>query len=302
MKALRLIPTGLRLAALVGVIVCAGCVATQPPIEVGLIDRKTADGPVHGYWAKVHLDDPAVEIRVTAPLPAGGPYPAGTEAVLVPVSEWGGAGQATLAINANFFSKALTLPAGTPDPGWARALPVDLVGLSVSDGRVVSPPRLIQGRGDPALLILRDGRARISYVDRTDFPGLVCAVAGIGPTDNGKQPGTLLVTAGRNTGATARVQPAARHPRTAAGLTADGRTLILVVVDGRQQGYSVGLKLPELADLLIELGAADAINLDGGGSSSFRYQPTDGPEITNRPSDGRWRPVGNHLGVWLRRR
>ncbi|MBI2497666.1 MAG: phosphodiester glycosidase family protein [Opitutae bacterium] len=239
---------------------------------------------------------------MTAPLPAGGSYPAGTEAVLVPVSEWGGAGQATLAINANFFSKTLTPSAGAPDPGWVKALPVDLVGLSVSDGRVVSPPRVLQGRGDPALLILRAGRARIGYVDRTDLPGLACAVAGIGPTDKGAQPGTLLVTGGRNTGATARVQPAARHPRTAAGLTADGRTLILVVVDGRQPGYSVGLKLPELADLLIELGAADAINLDGGGSSSFLYQPGNGPGITNRPSDGHWRPVGNHLGVWLRRR
>ncbi len=302
MQLLHKIPAVIRLTAIACVVAGTGCVSIHPPIEVGSIERTIADGPIRGYWARVRLDHPAVEIRVTAPLPAGESFPPGTEAILTPVSAWGGAGRATLAINANFFAKVLQPAEGKPDPGWIDSLPVDLVGLSISDGRVVSPPRLVQGHGDPALLFLRNGRARIDYTDRTDLPGLVCAVAGIGPTDDGRQAGTFLVTAGRNTGATARVAPALRHPRTAAGVSADGRTLILAVVDGRQKGYSVGVTLPELADLMIELGAANAVNLDGGGSSSFIYHSTDGAEITNRPSDGHWRPVGNHLGVWLRRR
>jgi exopolysaccharide biosynthesis protein len=73
-----------------------------------------------------------------------------------------------------------------------------------------------------------------------------------------------------------------RHPRTAVGVRGDGR-LMFVVVDGRQPGRSVGMTLPELAELLRERGARDAYNLDGGGSSTM---VVDG-EIVNSPSDAR---------------
>ncbi|MBA3891366.1 MAG: phosphodiester glycosidase family protein, partial [Gemmatimonadaceae bacterium] len=52
-----------------------------------------------------------------------------------------------------------------------------------------------------------------------------------------------------------------RHPRTAVGIGDGGRRLVLVVVDGRQEGYSEGMTLPELARLMLELGARDALNL-----------------------------------------
>jgi exopolysaccharide biosynthesis protein len=47
---------------------------------------------------------------------------------------------------------------------------------------------------------------------------------------------------------------------------------------------------------MIELGADDALNLDGGGSSAFVYHNSGGEWITNKPSDGAFRPVANHLG------
>ncbi len=56
------------------------------------------------------------------------------------------------------------------------------------------------------------------------------------------------------------------QPRTAMGVTSDGK-LILIVIDGRRPGYSDGCTLAELADLLKSMGAVDALNLDGGGSS-----------------------------------
>lgn len=59
-----------------------------------------------------------------------------------------------------------------------------------------------------------------------------------------------------------------RHPRTIAGRTADG-TILLVTVDGRQPCCSIGMTLPEAADLMVALGAAEAVNLDGGGSTTF---------------------------------
>ena len=97
------------------------------------------------------------------------------------------------------------------------------------------------------------------------------------------------------------VAPQVRHPRTAAGVSEDGHTLILVVVDGRQPGYSVGATLYDLGDLMIRYGADDAINLDGGGSTTFVYQPLAGPAVMNRPSDGRGRAVANALGIWVKR-
>ena len=59
-----------------------------------------------------------------------------------------------------------------------------------------------------------------------------------------------------------------RHPRTIAGRTADG-TILLVTVDGRQPCCSIGMTLPEAADLMVALGATEAVNLDGGGSTTF---------------------------------
>lgn len=72
-----------------------------------------------------------------------------------------------------------------------------------------------------------------------------------------------------------------RQPRTAAGITADNR-LILIVCDGRNMRGSAGFTLPELADKLISLGAVNALNFDGGGSSEMVGK--DGA-VLNRPSD-----------------
>ena len=87
---------------------------------------------------------------------------------------------------------------------------------------------------------------------------------------------------------------AARHPRTAVGFDPGGGLLWLVVVDGRQMPHSAGMSLPELTELLLALGVAEALNLDGGGSSAM----TVGGQVVNNPSDAAGeRPVGNSL--WL---
>jgi exopolysaccharide biosynthesis protein len=71
-----------------------------------------------------------------------------------------------------------------------------------------------------------------------------------------------------------------RQPRTMAGIDRDGR-LLLVTVDGRQPGTSEGVTIEEGARLMRELGAIDAMNLDGGGSSAMAV---DGM-LVNHPSD-----------------
>ncbi len=83
-----------------------------------------------------------------------------------------------------------------------------------------------------------------------------------------------------------------RHPRTAIGRTAQGE-ILWVTVDGRQP-HSQGASLPELAQIMVRLGAVEAINLDGGGSSTLVVHNL----ILNSPSDGPERPVANMLLVF----
>jgi hypothetical protein len=84
----------------------------------------------------------------------------------------------------------------------------------------------------------------------------------------------------------------ARHPRTAVARTREGKYLF-VVVDGRQKS-SVGMTLSELAGELLEMGAVEALNLDGGGSSTMVVKG----QVRNSPSDGRERTVGDAVLVF----
>ncbi len=86
---------------------------------------------------------------------------------------------------------------------------------------------------------------------------------------------------------------AGRQPRTLAGVRPDG-TLLLVTVDGRLPGWSVGMTLPEAARLMRSLGARDALNLDGGGSSTMVVRG----EVVNRPADRVERRVSDGLFVF----
>ena len=87
---------------------------------------------------------------------------------------------------------------------------------------------------------------------------------------------------------------AARHPRTAVGYDPGRGIFWLVVVDGRQPPHSSGMTLPELASLFEAVGATEALNLDGGGSS---VMVVDGRAV-NRPSDATGeRPVVNGLAL-----
>ena len=62
---------------------------------------------------------------------------------------------------------------------------------------------------------------------------------------------------------------ATKDSRTAIGLSKDGRTLYLLVVEGEKRSQSTGLSYPECADIILSLGASDAMQMDGGGSSSL---------------------------------
>jgi hypothetical protein len=151
-----------------------------------------------------------------------------------------------------------------------------------------APRGLAAGGGEPwpdvaadpefaTLAISREDRASVHPPELPpDLENLVGAVSGRPVLVLGGEPSPALVDF---------PDAALRAPRTAVGVSRNGRTIYLVVVDGRQRD-SRGLSLPELADLLIELGAHAALNLDGGGSSEMFIRGAGG--VVNVPSRGRW--------------
>ncbi|MBQ7322521.1 MAG: phosphodiester glycosidase family protein [Clostridia bacterium] len=88
-----------------------------------------------------------------------------------------------------------------------------------------------------------------------------------------------------------------RHPRTLVGIKEDGKVL-LVAIDGRQAALSNGASLSDCAAILLELGAVDGVNLDGGGSTTVITSDGAGKySVRNSPSDGSLRNVYNSLVV-----
>ncbi len=88
------------------------------------------------------------------------------------------------------------------------------------------------------------------------------------------------------------------HPRTAVGIDEDANKVLILTVDGRQ-AHSRGYTMVELANMMTALGAENAINLDGGGSTTMvAHSPTGELSVLNSPSDGAQRRVPNGLGVF----
>lgn len=108
--------------------------------------------------------------------------------------------------------------------------------------------------------------------------------------------GTMLLKDSKKTDITNDI--AGNHPRTAIGVNADSTKLYLVTVDGRQANAK-GVTLSALADIMAEIGADDAANLDGGGSTTMvvKSPDTGAQQVANTPSDNYLRPVANGVGI-----
>ncbi|WP_130650712.1 phosphodiester glycosidase family protein [Egicoccus halophilus] len=171
----------------------------------------------------------------------------------------------------------------------------------VADGRVVATGAAVTDAAVPVdgfVLIGRDAGAdalaglvvgdpvAVEYGPRVEPDGRLTAAVG------GNQ--VLL-----RDGAVVRSTDTAVHPRTAVGVSEDGRTLFLLTVDGRQEA-SRGTTIEETGRLLQEFGAHSGLNLDGGGSSTMLARHPGGePRLFNAPSDGVERSTPNGLGVFV---
>jgi hypothetical protein len=184
-----------------------------------------------------------------------------------------------VAINANFFSPCCSQSSGSP---------MDVEGLAISDGNLVSS----QEDADFAAAMLFSS-ANVPSMIPINWPAT--STDGVANAVTGKYP---LVVNGTNVASNGPI-----HPRTAIGYSADKRYLILITLDGRQPGYSDGAEDINTAEWMIRLGAYEAVNLDGGGSTTMVVSDGQGgATLVNRPIHnnipGSERVVASHLGVY----
>src|SRR6266702_4424278 len=195
-----------------------------------------------------------------------------------------------VAVNANFYN---------PCCFYNDGIQMDVIGLSISKGRVVSAQ---EGPSDASNVMFTTNKQVIMISTTwppTNTTGIYTAVSGHYP----------LVTNGVNfsysyTNDTIDIYIHQRQPRTAAGVSQDGRYLYLITIDGRQSG-SDGAIDPQTADWLIRFGSYNGINLDGGGSTTMVMADCAGSPIQlNIPIDQgiphHERVIGNHLGVFAK--
>jgi hypothetical protein len=168
-----------------------------------------------------------------------------------------------------------------------------------------APP--VAARGDTVLLLASMGRVAERALLQSVRAGDTLAVhTTLGPVAPREAVGgfPVLLSRGQRSNTLDRDGAASFrgvNPRTAIGWNA--RTMWLVVIDGRQPTWSVGTTTAETADVLAALGADEALNLDGGGSSALvvRDARTGSVQVVNRPSDATGeRAVGNALVVYDR--
>ena len=217
---------------------------------------RTASGPLKINALVVDLCAPGVALRATAP-----------SEKQRKTSSFGALVAAEAAINADFFSYDTYFPiglakgagthwSGTGDSSWQALVAFGLHRAAFSsDTELFAASTPHTDIVSGFAQIVRAGAAIATY----DCSGHFCA----------------------------------RHPRSAVGLSEDRRTLYLMVIDGRTTA-SIGVTLAELATQMQSIGAHDAVNLDGGGSTALWVKDLG---VVNSPSDGSERVVSNHLAV-----
>ncbi|MFF8897931.1 phosphodiester glycosidase family protein [Streptomyces lydicus] len=184
-----------------------------------------------------------------------------------------------------------------------RAAPcsTDTAEVTVRHGRVTAFDELPGAGGVDAGSVVLLGREAGARQLRTLHLG---EPVGVGYRLVGRGPGPLRFAVGgfpivRDAEPVAGLDTVAVAVRTSAGIADGGRVLYLMALDGAHGEGQTGLTVRELAELMAELGAREAMDLDGGGSSTL-VTDDDGAGIVvrNHPSGGAERPVANAIGVF----
>ncbi len=247
----------------------------QPGSLLCWTEAKSTPRTLKIHFLKISLTSPGLEVIAVPGEDPDGAGPA--ESKLTKPTELFTKFRALAAVNANAFA-ALNDSSAFPD--WYEGRPVDIQGITVSGKKVVSPVE----KNRTSFWIDVSGKPHIGTPDSLD--SVAEAVA--------DWFSTLLM----DSRIVADPADKAVHPRTALGFDDTGAWLLLVVVDGRQPGFSEGVTLFELAEILKANGCSQSINLDGGGSSIMLVQaPGKDIRTINSPSGKTHRPVPVMLGV-----
>lgn len=249
-------------------------------------ERLVEDGPMIVHVVRIDLDTPELTFRIT-PASSSSSYDVDVRTTSEFLSEF----KLQLAINGDFFDP-------WRDIGFWDYYPhsgdgVNTRGLSAAIGDVYTEGYTLKERYH-TLYISETNEASFTAPDN----GIFNAISGnIRLIQNGDP---ISITDVENE------YLMKRHPRTAVGFDEAGKTLIIVVIDGRQPNYSEGATIPELIEVMLGFRVFEGINLDGGGSSTLVIEGEQGQAVVlNSPIHnripGRERPIANHLGVYTER-
>ena len=247
---------------------------------------------------RVDLSDPDVQLSTT---PRAANYVAeSSETLSLTVSNFLKNNGLKVAGNANFYNAS---PGGS-DP-QSEGVPCEVYGLMISTGTVVSAADSGDGGRYASLMFTTNKTPVFALNNRppgTNTAGIYSAVTGYYP----------VLTNGVNLWAIYSNQLASAYPdasmhdpqpRTSYGVSQDGRYLFMMVIDGRQGGYSDGAIDQETGQWLLLFGASDGLNMDGGGSSTMYMADCAGNPVALTHSAyvatgrGRERYIGSHFGV-----
>jgi hypothetical protein len=250
---------------------------------------------------RVDLTDP--DVRLFSTLRAPNPISDSRETLTLTVPHFLAQNRLQIACDANFYSAN---PGGS-DP-TSEGISCEVFGLQISQGQVISAQTTADASGDPrysAILFTTNNQATMIFVNSppgTNTSGIYTAVTGYYP----------IVSNGVDFSAAAAISypdPVidihGLQPRTAFGLSKDNRYLYLMTIDGRQYGYSDGAVDSETAYWMIQFGAWNAVNMDGGGSTAlYMADSTGSPQALNHssylPNSGHERYIGSHFGVFAK--
>jgi exopolysaccharide biosynthesis protein len=243
-------------------------------------ERQILPGPIITHTVWVALDTPGLEFLLTPlDMVAGGELHART------VSHFLDKYELQIAVNGDFFEPWRDV--GFWDYYPHTGDPVSVQGISASQGNLYSdgydPPN------NASVYVSRDNRVSFAQPVSDVYNAITSNI--------------MLITDGSAYQVSARDNEylSNQHPRAAISLNQTQDTLILVV-DGRQPNYSIGMTIPELIAHLENAGAYNAVNLGRGGSSTLVTADANGnPMVMNSPIHdripGREQPVANHFGL-----
>ena len=274
-----------QLLVIAAVIAFTGCTTTwdiAPVISLPLsgqqlpvpytVERFNLPGPIAGVLAKVNLADPRVRVAVALADdrdPDGaGPCVGQLETTSQVARKY----NFDITINASFFAAPTARDIAGKKVHYFVGNCAWPEGWHYSDGKLFGEPKTARFRS--TMIVHRD--KTISMAD---------ALAALPADTQFAISGNAMML--KNGTVTPPAKDEARHPRSAVGLSSDARSLYIMAVDGRQEPHSRGVTLAELANIFIKFGAHNAINLDGGGSTSLviKDPASGGFAIANQPSD-----------------